>query len=141
MQHEFRYLKRVFRWAITRKYAKEDPTQGIRLQTTKKGDTGRYVTDDELRAAIIQAPIKIALIAYLGYLTGRRKTDLICISRAQDTKEGLVFSESKTGKRTIVEWTDDLRAVVDMLKKESDSTTMLTDYIESTFDTAWQRLR
>jgi integrase len=143
MEHEFRYLKRVFRWAMERDYATEDPTKGVRLEQTKKKGTGRYVTDQELRDFIILAPVKIGLLALLGYLTGRRKTDLLYISKAQETERGLEFAdgESKTGKATYVEATNDLTEVLSMLKEEATSSTMIVNYKESSFDTAWQRVR
>jgi integrase len=90
----------------------------------------RYVTDDEFRAVYHLASPMLQCAMDLATITGQRQGDLLRFSRSQVTDEGIVFRIGKskrrhprhgkvveTAKQVIVEWSEDLRAVVDRLKE------------------------
>jgi hypothetical protein len=121
-----RYIKRVFSMAISMDYyLKPNPAKEVRI----KGATARahYVQDEDYYLAITVAPLSIGLAAHLAYLTGHRRT----------------------GKLTIVDWSDELHATVEIIKSEADASMYLFPrrgapgerFDDSAFDTAWQRVR
>lgn len=84
-----------------------------RVPRNKEAPRQRYVTDVELRALLAAAGPKLGLMIELAYLTGVRRGDLLSIRLADLGTEGLFVQDSKTGKRRTIQWTDDLRAVID----------------------------
>lgn len=146
---EVRYIKRVFSWAIGYDYyLKSNPAKGVTLAGMANPRT-HYVQDTDFNLAIAVAPLIVALAAHLAYLTGRRRTDLLKLRRTQLTDDGIEFEESKTGKLTVVAWSDELHALVEMLKDEAGDSMFLfprrgspsETMTGSAFDTAWQRVR
>jgi integrase len=53
----------------------------------------------------------------LAVSTGQRRGDLLTLRRDQLTDDGIVFKQSKTGAGVLIEWSEDLRAIVDRAKK------------------------
>lgn len=146
---EVRYIKRVFSWAIGFDYyLKVNPAKGVTL-TGMADPRTHYVQDVDYHLTIAVAPLIVGLAAHLAYLTGRHRTDILNLRRSQLTDEGIEFEESKTGKLTIVAWSDELRATVEMLKHEAGDSMFLfprrgslaESMTGSAFDTAWQRIR
>jgi integrase len=66
---------------------------------------GRGLASERLRVAID-----------LAYLTGLRQGDVLGLTRANLSDEGIEVTAGKTGKAMIVTWTDDLREVVKRAK-------------------------
>ncbi|MEW8139561.1 MAG: tyrosine-type recombinase/integrase [Candidatus Thiodiazotropha endolucinida] len=146
---EIRYIKRVFSWAISMDYyLKANPAKEIKLTRLNPPRT-HYVQDADYYLAIAVAPLIVGLAAHMAYLTGRRRTDILNLHRSQLTDDGIEFEENKTGKLTVVAWSDELRATVDMLKSEAGDSVFLfprrgspsEPMTDSAFDTAWQRVR
>lgn len=87
----------------------------------------------------------------LAYLTGQRQSDLLSIKR-RDVKdgEGIYFEQNKTGKKLIVEMSDELQSVVNQARELDVKVTRLSSYLihnrhgyaykSSSIQTAWQRL-
>jgi integrase len=71
------------------------------------------VKDDTLRSEIDTAPTQFSELLSAAYLTGIRQGDLIALRRENLTTEGIEFTESKTGRHRLVEWTPILRQIVD----------------------------
>jgi integrase len=90
----------------------------------------RYVTDTEFMAVYRLASPMLQSAMDLATMTGQREGDLLQLSRSQLTDEGIAFSIGKskrrhprhgkiveTAKKLIIEWSPELRAVTDRLKK------------------------
>jgi len=84
----------------------------------------------------------------LALLTGQRRGDLLSLTRTQLNDEGIAFKQSKTGAGVLIEWTDELRRVVDRakaLKPQIPGDYLLRKrngrpYTARGFSTIWQRL-
>lgn len=100
----------------------------------------RYVTDDELAAAMALATPMLRALMWLGYLTALRRGDLLRLTRANVTPEGLLTIEQKTGKRALVEWTDELHQVVSAALAASPDA-RLFPVTAAAIDTSWTRLQ
>lgn len=95
--------------------ASDDPTKGLEYRNAER-PRDRYVTDAELSAILAKASPKLATIARFIELTGMRPGDALRvklddIDDAQDG--GIRYTTGKTGKRIVVTWSPELRAVVD----------------------------
>lgn len=111
----------------------------------------RYVTDDEFLAVRAIAPVLVQCMMDLALLTAQRSQDLLSIQRGQITEAGIIFQPAKTARRKpvkiCVEWSDQLRSVVDTLKslkRPIRSVHLITSadgtrLSESGWKTAWQR--
>jgi integrase len=74
------------------------------------------VTDAEYDAVYKLASERMRIAMDLALLTGQRRGDLLTLTRAKLTDEGIVFNQSKTGAGVLVEWTDELRKITDRAK-------------------------
>lgn len=111
----------------------------------------RYVTDDEFLAARGCAPLLVQCMMDLALLTAQRGQDLLSLRRDQITDAGLVFAPAKVKTRKpvriCVEWSDELRRVIDTLRdlpRPFASLHLVTSedgnrLSESGWKTAWQR--
>lgn len=145
--HEIRYLKRLFNWAMEHEYMTMNPAAPIKLKgLTKPRD--HYVEDTDYKGLINLAPLTIALAAHIGLLTGRRRTDILNLKLSDLTKEGIQFEENKTGKYTLVIWSKELKATIELAKKESKNKNSLflfpgihgSRYSDNAFKSAWTRV-
>ncbi len=145
---ELAYMKRLFAWGMEYEICTANPAKEVGLKGLSRART-HYPQDNNYYAAINVAPLHIALMAHLAYLTGRRRNDIVKISRRDLEDEGILFEESKTDKSALVIWTDELRLLVDMIKEESKGSMWLfpaagspgDHYRLAALDTAWQRVR
>ena len=100
-----------------------------------------YVTDDELAYAIEHAPTPwMSALVWVAYLTGLRRRDLLALTRFQLQDDGVLVTESKTGKRVVIEWTEELRRVVDAALAASPDQ-RLFPVTESAVNNAWGRFQ
>jgi integrase len=67
---------------------------------------------DQVRLVMALAKPRIALAIELAVEVGPRRGDLLKFTRANETDEGLLFINGKTGARQLIEWTPNLRALV-----------------------------
>ena len=120
----------------------------------------RYVTDAEFTAVYRLASPMLQCAMDLATLTGQREGDLLRLSRSQLSEEGIVFRIGKskrrhprhgkiveTAKTVIVEWSSELRGVIERLKKLGPQlrSTLICNlrgrpYSESGFRSNWHRL-
>ncbi len=88
----------------------------------------RYVEDWEFTAAKRAMPETIEIAMDLIMLTGLRPGDVLQLSRNHLTEEGILITPNKTrrarpdgrlsqGKALLIEWSDELRAVIDAARK------------------------
>jgi len=87
-----------------------DPTKRLQRRNPERART-RYVTDAELDRLCTHAQPKMAAMVRVSYLMGLRLSDVIGIRWQDVTAEGVAYRASKTGKRTVVVWSDALREV------------------------------
>lgn len=88
-----------------------DPTKGLQFRNTEK-PRKRYITDAELAQLANVSSLKMACIIRFAYLTGMRQADVLSVRLADLTPDGIYYKAGKTGKESLVEWSDELRAVV-----------------------------
>jgi integrase len=88
-----------------------DPTKGLQFRNTE-APRKRYITDAELAQLSKASSLKMACIIRFAYLTGMRQADVLSVKLADLTPDGIYYKASKTGKETLVEWSDELRASV-----------------------------
>jgi integrase len=108
------YTKAI-EWGLTEAH----PVLGkVRLQGTRPRD--RYVTDEELAAALAVAQPVIRAYIAIKLLTGLRRGDILRLTVSDLRDDGIHVRPNKTAKTTrkrlIIEWTDELRQAVDYAK-------------------------
>lgn len=103
-------LSAAFEFALRNGWAEFNPCRGVRRN--RETPRRRYVTDAEFLEAFERAPEPLQDIMALGLLTGLRQADLRNLRREDLTGEGIRVVQSKTGKRTLVQWSDPVRFFV-----------------------------
>lgn len=87
------------------------------LELGKKGKRTRYVTDEEYAKVYAMASPRLQIAMDLALLTGQRRGDLMALKHEACKLEGIEFLQGKTGKGILVEWSPDLRGVIERAKK------------------------
>lgn len=138
---------KFIRWGLT----DEHPIKG---KVEKFGYTprDRYTEDWELDEFLKMAPDLILAYVPLKIITGLRKGDILSIKLADLKSDGLHAYNSKTKKWQVFRWTDELRQVVDNIRKlprkvgsiylfhtRSGQPYVKDDRTTSGFDSIWQR--
>lgn len=93
-----------------------DDNPGREVTKLKLAKRGRYVTDIEFAAVYAKAPPMIQGAMDLAVLTGLRRADLVTLTREHLTEAGIEIGTGKTGKALVIQWSGELRAVVDRIK-------------------------
>jgi integrase len=110
-------LKLTFQWALDRELVPANPCVSVKRLATASRD--RLITAGEYAAIYRQAPPWLQCVMDLCYLTGQRIGDVLKIERAHLGPDGILIEQQKTGKKLIVGWSDQLRAVVERCRLES----------------------
>jgi integrase len=121
-------LSAVFNSAIKWHVADSNPCRMI--SKLREVERDRYVSDVEYAAVYRLASPMIQCAMDLAVLTGQREGDLLKLSRAQLSEEGIAFTIGKskrrhprhgklveTAKKLIIEWSPELRQVIERAKK------------------------
>ncbi len=124
-----------------------NPAKDIKTKNLVKART-HYIEDEDYLAAVNIAPLNIAIMMHLAYLTDRKRTDIVNLHNELNFwPEGILFKESKTDKYALVAWTDELRETVELAKEISNDSDWLFParvpihhYSLAALDTAWQKL-
>lgn len=123
---EVEVLSHAFTKAVEWGYIDRHPFKGeVRLEGEKPRD--RYVEDWEVLECLSLATTRkkgsaLAIQAYirLKLMTGMSRSDLLRLTASHCKEDGIHIQRHKTanttGKRTIYEWTPELRAAVEMAK-------------------------
>ena len=123
---EIEILSHAYTKAVQWGYLDRHPFKGeVRLEGEKPRT--RYVEDWELEEALAIAPKRksgsvLMIQAYLRIklLTGLRRGDLLKLTMAQLQEDGIHVTPGKTeassGKRIIIEWSDELRQAIESAK-------------------------
>jgi integrase len=146
--HELRYLRRLFSWAVERDLMPTNPARGVRA--LKEDPRQRYVSDGEYTAFLRHAGARhpyLVPVAELAYLCRLRISEVCDLRRTDVRDDGLFGARRKGSKDALTGWTPRLRAAIDCaLALHGDIKSL---YIipgpsrgrmsESTIQTAWQR--
>lgn len=90
-----------------------DPTKGLQFRNTET-PRKRYITDAELTALQSASSLKMACIIRFAYLTGMRQADVLSVKLSDIRPDGIYYRAGKTGKESLVEWSDELKASVNL---------------------------
>lgn len=139
-------LSHVYTKAIRWGLVQVNPCRGV--ERNKERPRDRYIAHEEFIAVMESAPAMVAVMMALAYLTGQREGDLLRLRRSAITAEGLMFQQSKTGKRLLIHWTPALRWAIEQagtLQPDGISSLWVVaqrdgkPYSQWGFMTAWQR--
>ena len=114
---EVSFLQVVFNWARGQGVVSVNPCVGV--ERNEESPRTRLVTPDELRefckvaATVGHSGIRAGYAAMLAYLTGKAQGQILKLHRNQLKPEGIEFPARKGGARVLVQWSDELRSVVD----------------------------
>lgn len=108
-------LKHCFTMAIEWGMAGRNPMADVRKFPRVRRD--RYVTDDEYALVWSVARPVIQIAMDLALMTGLRRGDLLRLTRADLTDDGILVKTSKTGKALLIEWSAELEQVVARAKR------------------------
>lgn len=131
------------RWGL---YRGPNPCQKVERNAEKPREL--YVTDEMFLKVYEPAPLLVQVMMGLALLTGQREGDLVRIRRADLGKDGITFTQGKTGKKLLVRWTDALAFVVEQaagLPRAGVVSTFLVSqpsgqpYTANGFRNAWKR--
>ena len=106
-------FRHFFRWCLTRKLVRNDPTLGIRLKVPKSDGFATW-SEDEIAQFEAHHPIgsKPRLALALGLFTAQRRGDVVRIGR-QHIRDGvLTVRQQKTGATLAIPVHPDLAAII-----------------------------
>jgi integrase len=104
-------LSAAYEFGMRNGYAASNPSRGVRRN--KEKPRTRYVTTEELQAAITGARPEVQELLYAALLTGLRQADLLALRLSDLRGDGIHLCESKTGRARIISWSPELRKLVE----------------------------
>lgn len=107
-------LKLTFQWALDRGKVSANPAISVKRYVMQA--RSRLITPREYAAIYGHCPPWLQCIMDMCYLTGQRIGDVLKIERQHLQDDGIFIEQQKTGKRLVVAWTPELRAVVERAK-------------------------
>jgi len=114
-RHEVALLGHVFSKAIRWGVASTNPVRG--MDFGERAAKRAQVPIEQVDALKAVAGERLSVAIDLAVSTGQRRGDLLALRRDQLTDQGIVFKQSKTGAGVLIEWSEDLRAIVDRAKQ------------------------
>jgi integrase len=114
-RHEISLLGHVLAKAIRWGVASTNPVRGLDLG--ERAGKRPQVTLEQVEALKTLASERMRVAVDMAVSTGQRRGDLLTLKRSQLTDDGIVFRQSKTGAGVLIEWSDDLRSIVERAKK------------------------
>lgn len=150
---EISFLKAIFRWGAERDLVRDNPARDLK----KSPETPRnlYVSDRDYRIAYAAAAKYPYLqpVMELAYLCRLRLCEVLDLTRANLTTEGVRVVRRKGSRGNMTTWTPRLRAAVDAAQALPRKVIPIDDALaylipgddggrlkESTVQTAWQRI-
>ncbi len=117
-------LRQVFDYALEEQIVDSNPAVGIkRLPETQRE---RLISRAEFDAIYAEASPRMQCMMDLWYLTGQRVMDVVKIHRADIRDDGIYFKQDKTGERLIVQWSQELQAVIERAKSLNGNVRSMT---------------
>lgn len=145
---ELALITHVLKYAVRWGYIDDNPAREI--QRHPEHARTRYVSHDEFAAVHKIAPAWVQILMDLAYCTGQRRADLLSLQRNQLTDAGLLITQSKTGKKLLIEWSQNLRDIINRALNELSVSGIHSVYVicdnsgqrrrDAAFTTAWTRL-
>jgi integrase len=126
-KRELALLSHAYTKAVEWGYLDRHPFKGeVRLKSEKPRT--RYVTDEEVIACLALPPLRggadatLMVQAYirLKLLTGLRRGDLLRLKTSDVKEDGIHVTTQKTGKALVYEWSDELRAAIELIPRKVD---------------------
>lgn len=141
-------LKHVFTKAIEWGAVDTNPARDVRKMPVLPRD--RDVSDEELKIVYAIAPDMVRVAMDLALLAGMSRGDVLALTRAQCQDDGIHYTRQKTMRKAprkiVVEWTPELKAVIESAKKLKPefrhhivATRSGKPFSPSGFSTVWQR--
>ena len=110
-------LTKCIEWGVV----ESNPCFQVSRKSYLRNPRHRYVTDDEYKAVYELANERVQIVMDLAVLTGLRRSDILGLTRASLTDDGILVKPGKTedssGKTLLILWSDELRDVVERAKK------------------------
>lgn len=122
---EIAALGSVFAWAMRKGWLDANPTHGVRRNPERPRT--RYISNHEFADGLRRTTPAARDLLLAAYLTGLRQGDLRAMGQHQVTREGLLISESKRGKRLVITWNGPLRSLVVRAQARSKCHHLLTN--------------
>jgi integrase len=107
-------LRLVFEYAVDEQIVDSNPAVGIKR--LDEAERERLISPGEYEAIYEAAGPRLRIIMDLLVLTGQRVTDVLGIGYSDLKDDGIYFRQRKTDARLVVNWTPELRAVVELAK-------------------------
>jgi integrase len=136
-------LAKSIRWGVS-------TTNAVRgLEKADRKGQRPPVPWEQLQAVRALATERMRLAIDLAVCMGPRRGNLLSLTRENLTDEGIVFLNTKGQRLQLIEWSDELRAIVDQLKALKPQvgpgrfllrTREGTRYSDDGFSANWQRL-
>jgi hypothetical protein len=105
---EMAVLSAVHEFGLRNRYVESNPCRGMSRNTERPKK--RYVRDDEFLGVFERSNEPFQDLIASAYLAAVRQTDIVAWSRSRHLKpDGIVYTQSKTGKAHTVYWSDALR--------------------------------
>lgn len=117
--HLLTTLKLIYQWAMDREIVTHNPCLSVKRLAA--GQRDRLITWREYQAIYAHASDWVQIIMDLCYMTGQRIGDVLKIEYTHLQDAGIFFEQEKTGKKLVVAWTPELRAVVDRARTQKYS--------------------
>lgn len=133
------YTKMVGRWYVA------DVNPCLNVERNPAHRRTRYVTNEEYAALYAFAKPRIRLAMDLALLTAQRQSDLISLPWSNVRPDGILFTQSKSGKRLLLGISPSLEAVLDRARQMTPPgecvirTRTGKAYTSEGFRACWQR--
>lgn len=101
----------VFGYAVEQQRLDDNPALGIKHYPEDPRE--RLVVPPEYEAIYLKAKPRLQILMDLRYLTGQRGIDLLTKRLDDLTDAGIYFKQTKTGAKLLVQWSPELRKVVE----------------------------
>ena len=145
-RHEIGLLGHVYRKAIRWGVASGNPVRGMEKAVKKPRRAPVPMVEVEKVRALATERMRVAID--LAVCMGPRRGDLLTLTRSSLTDEGVLFTQGKTQRPQLIEWSDELRAIANRAKRLTPQvpgeylirTRAGDPYTPSGFSANWQRL-
>lgn len=123
------------------------PNPCFKLMLPESKPRDQYVTDEAFLFVRERAQPMIGHAMDLAYIAGMDEGTIRKLERRNVTDDGIEFERGKTGKLQLIEWNDELRAVVKAILREKPQVRQVLicnrqgkPYSANGFQSQWQRL-
>lgn len=145
-RHELGLLGHVYKKAIHWGVATVNPVRG--MEKAERKDRRPAVPIEEVERVRSLADERMRVAIDLAVCLGPRRGDLLALRRSNLTDAGIAYVQGKTKRPQLIEWSDDLRAIVaraKALKPQVPGDYLLRTrsgqpYTAAGFSANWQRL-